>query len=309
MKGRLIDTQEGLNDLTNQINPVGPIFIDTEFIRRSSYYAKLSLLQIFYNGKIFIVDALKLDITSLYLKILSLNKIIVIHSARQDFEIFHRLFGKLPKKVFDTQIAAKFCGFRSSISYSELCEKICNIEIDKSHQNSDWMKRGLSEKQLEYASLDVAYLQEIHSELDRTLLKDSLYEEVDQKIWEELLDPAIYKPSLESAWKKVKFLNKSKYFTERMQLIAAFREDAAVKFDVPKKYIASDKQLIHICNILPKCDQDLKKIKYLKRYILKPEYKKKLFAICEWLGRLDSNQRMTISKTVALPLGYAPIQE
>lgn len=283
MTPNLIDNKADFDEFLASFRPKGFVSLDTEFLRRDTYFAKLALIQIEYNSTIYIFDALKLDLKSLWDKIIDSNVTIIIHSGRQDLEIIKRLYGRLPKNLFDTQIAAKYCGFRSATSYGELCSEICNIDLDKSHQSGDWTKRPLTESKMKYAGTDVEHLNNIYQYLIKIIEKKSLHDLVETGIIRELLDESLYENNLEEAWKKVKFQNKKKYFIKRMKVLAAFREEAAIELDIPRKFFLTDAQLIQICNFLPQDTKSLRRIRYLKKWILLPAYKEKLFNICQEL--------------------------
>lgn len=281
MKPKLIDTETELDNFVTSFQPKDIISLDTEFVRRDTYYAKLSLMQLGLDSGIFIFDALKLDLQILWDNIINSGAKIIIHSGRQDLEIFYRLFGSLPSNIIDTQIAAKYCGFRASASYGELCKEICNVEIDKTHQSGDWLERDLPESKIEYAAIDVTHLKEIYLYLQNIIDKQSLHDIVDTSVKSELLDESLYKNDFALAWKKVKFPNKRKHFVNKMVQIAAFREESASILDIPKRFFATDGQLIQLCYILPQDDKSLRRIKGLRKWILRPEYKQKLYDLCK----------------------------
>ena len=127
--------------------------IDTEFIRETTYFAKLCLIQIATKKISFIIDPLSNNINLEPLwEILNKNQIIkVMHSGRQDMEIFYNATGRLPSPVYDTQVAAMVCGFGDQVSYENLVNNLLDIKIDKSSRVSDWSYRPLSNKQISYS--------------------------------------------------------------------------------------------------------------------------------------------------------------
>lgn len=280
VKPRLIDSQKALDDFLKDFKPKDIVAIDTEFVRRNTYYAKLSLIQLASQGSVYIFDAQCLNLRDLWDIIIDSGAKVVIHSGRQDLEILTRLYGRLPSNLIDTQIAAKYCGFRSAVSYGELCEKICNVQIDKTHQSGDWTSRPLSSSKISYAALDVEYLEKIYLYLQEILDAKSHNDSVKSDIEKELLDPSLYKNNFDLAWKKVKFQNKRKSFIKKMMIIASFREESASILDIPRRFFATDGQLSQICAILPQDMNSLRQIKHLRKWILKPEYREKLFELC-----------------------------
>lgn len=281
MKPKLIDTETELDNFITSFKPQDIISLDTEFVRRNTYYARLSLVQIAIDSGIFIFDALKLNLEIIWDRVLNSSAKIIIHSGRQDLEIFYRLFGMLPRNLVDTQIAAKYCGFRSSVSYGELCKKICGVDIDKTHQSSDWLERELPESKIEYAAIDVVHLKSIYFHLLEIIEKKSLHDVVDTAVRTELLNNSLYQDKFDLAWKKVKFPNKRRSFIKKMTLIAAFREKSAASLDIPRRFFATDSQLVQICYILPQDYKSFRRVRGLRKWALIPEYREKLFALCK----------------------------
>jgi len=280
----LIDKQDDVIELCKEIKPSGFVALDTEFARRDTYFAKLSLVQLAFNDRIYIIDALRTDVQDIWNKIIESSSIVIIHSGRQDLEIFYQLFKKLPQNLIDVQIAAKLCGYRAYISYSELCANICNVELDKKHQSANWLAREISPEMLDYAALDVVYLEQIYKHLKKTLDQKNLNDELKDQVYKTLLDTTLYKNKPEDAWKKVKFSNRQESFLKKMQIIAAFREEAAMKLNIPRGFFATDKHLIQICQMMPTDNTMLKQIMHLKSWIKKPEYSTKLFDLCAGMG-------------------------
>ncbi|MFT4327708.1 MAG: ribonuclease D [Wolbachia pipientis] len=185
------------------------IAIDTEFIRNNlTYYPKLSLIQISYGEKSFIVDALVPEIDLSFIKKMMLNQgiIKVFHSCRQDIESLLTVFKCVPTPIFDTQVAAMFCHYyHDFIGYSKVVEQYQGIALDKiKAKNSDWLRRPLSEDQLDYAINDVVYLYDLYQILCNKL------EESNRMSWfqeemELLVDINKYLHSPKDAWRRIKF--------------------------------------------------------------------------------------------------------
>lgn len=278
----LITNQIELDSLCKKLQEHKSLAIDTEFVRRSTYYPKLSIIQICdKDGNVYILDALKTDIAP-FNEILQNDKILkIFHAPKQDFENFYIHFKSLPINIFDTQIAAKFSGFRSFASYSELCNAICGVLIDKTHQLSDWIQRPLNDLMIEYAMEDVRYLHKIYHYLSTKIQNHREYEEETRK----LLNPAIYKINPESAWKKIKCRTnchneKSKNILAEL---AAFREEMAASLDIPRSHFLSDESLVIISKTLPTKESEFNISKQRTNLVNKEKYKQKLFNLCESL--------------------------
>lgn len=282
----LIDDQQLLDETCAKLLKEKIIAIDSEFERRTTYYAQLCTLQIVSANYRVIIDALAgLDFAP-FKQILQDSQILkIFHSPREDFEIFYKLFNELPKNCFDTQIAAKLCGMGSSISYSDLCAQICNVEIDKKYQKANWTRRPIKPQMLEYAITDAAYLEPIYlrlmSIIEEKNLLDSLYRQMTQ-----LTDVKNYKVDAQNIWRKVSFPNRSQEFTSKMQALAAFREECASDANVPRRHFLSDEELIKICNHLPTSESKLGFLNISYKHLGLQKYKNKLFDLCSGLKEI-----------------------
>ena len=143
------------------------VTVDTEFLRETTYWPKLCLLQAATPDEAILVDPLA-DGLSLqpFFELLANKRVVkVFHAARQDIEIFVKLSGVVPENIFDTQIAASVCGFGDSVSYDNLVRSVTGVELDKSSRFTDWSHRPLTEKQRLYALADVTHLRDIYLKL------------------------------------------------------------------------------------------------------------------------------------------------
>src|SRR5467141_4903317 len=129
------------------------ITVDTEFLRETTYYPLLCVVQMASAEEAVVVDTLAhgIDLKP-FLKLMANEKVLkVFHAARQDIEIVWHRAGLIPHPVFDTQVAAMVLGYGDSISYEQLVQRITGDFIDKSHRFTDWTRRPLSKAQLDYA--------------------------------------------------------------------------------------------------------------------------------------------------------------
>ena len=277
----LINNTNALQTLLAAIPFATTIALDTEFLRRDTYYAKLALLQIAIKDDIYLVDTLLVNVKDLWIAIARSKAIKIIHSGRQDLEIMYNMFGILPNNIFDTQIAAGFCGLRAETSYSELCSTICNIEdMDKKLQSCNWTKRPLSPQMIDYAAIDVKYLDQIYNHLQRIVSELNRDEAFAEKTYDLLLSPNLYTKVVQSAWKKIKYYKKDEKFIARLQAVSAFREEAAQALNVPRRFFLSDDQVINICNNPPTNQEMIHKITDLSEYMEQDLYIAKLLQLC-----------------------------
>ena len=144
-----IDDNNSLIEFCELINNENVLALDTEFIREKSYYPKVCLIQIAAAEHIACIDPLKIASLEPLLDLLyDPDKTKVLHAARQDLEIFHQLRGKLPKPIFDTQVAATLMGFSDQVGYANLIHKLLGVELDKDQARTDWAQRPLNNKQI-----------------------------------------------------------------------------------------------------------------------------------------------------------------
>jgi len=167
----LIKTNKELKEVCKILTKAKFITIDTEFIREKTYWSQLCLIQVCSEDIEVIIDPLEdgIDLTP-FIKILNKKSILkVLHSGRQDIEIFYKISGKIPYPIFDTQVAAMVCGFGDSVGYEKLVDRVLKKKIDKSSRFSNWAKRPLTKKQLHYAISDVTHLHQIYPILNNKL--------------------------------------------------------------------------------------------------------------------------------------------
>ena len=160
----VLSSQSDIDKALSVIATAEMIAVDTEFLREKTYYPQLCLIQIAGNGIHFALDPLieGLDLSAFW-KILADEAITkVFHAGRQDIEIFYHLTGQVPVTIFDTQIAAMVCGLGDQVGYDKLVQHFLGKVIDKSSRFTDWSKRPLTDKQIQYALDDVIHLETIY---------------------------------------------------------------------------------------------------------------------------------------------------
>jgi ribonuclease D len=242
-----VTTTKDLKALVGELEGAQYLALDTEFMRDQTYWPKLCLLQVAAPGIEAIIDPLAedLDLAPFY-KLLKSPKIVkVLHAARQDIEIFYHQGGMIPDPLFDTQIAAMVAGFGESASYETLARKLAHAEIDKSARFTDWSRRPLSKRQLEYALADVTHLRVVYEALAKQLERTGRTAWVAEEI-EALQDPALYKLDPELAWRRLKPRTTNKRFLAILAALAEWREREAQARDLPRNRIIKDEALMEI---------------------------------------------------------------
>ena len=265
-----IDTPSSLDAFCTQIRTADWIALDTEFLREKTYYPKLCLLQIATPDTVACIDPIALDDLSPVLEVIFDEGITkVMHSGRQDMEIFFNIHGKPPSPVFDTQIAALLLGYADQIGYANLVKEMLGIELDKLHTRADWSLRPLSADQLKYAADDVVYLADIYRKMTAQLT------EMGRLAWlvgdfERLASPDLYSNPPEQAWLKVKGGNRLKGDSlSVLQALANWRETTAQRKDRPKGWILRDDALVDIARHRPASMEALGKIRGLSEGLVR----------------------------------------
>lgn len=270
---QIIDNTENLAALTERLAKKNYVTIDTEFMRESTYWPDLCLIQIASDDEEAIIDPLAgksvkkgaskkphMDLTPLYRLLDNKQVVKVFHAARQDIEIFHHLSGVIPAPLFDTQVAAMVCGFGEQVSYSMLVKKMTNQDLDKSSRFTDWSKRPLSDKQLKYAMGDVTHLRDIYKkltqDLDRTGRAAWLGEEM-----RTLTSVETYHTEPDEAWKRMKMRVKSRRALGILVELAAWRENLAQRANQPRGRILKDDALYDIANQAPETEKALSNLR------------------------------------------------
>jgi len=249
---QVVTSTESLGALCQQLARHPFVTVDTEFMRETTFWPKLCLIQLAATGLEAIVDpqAKGIDLAPFFELMANKQVVKVFHAARQDIEIVNFKAGLIPTPVFDTQVAAMVCGFGDSISYVNLVKRITNRDLDKSSRFTDWSRRPLSERQLAYALGDVTHLREVYvylkAELEKSGRTHWLAEEMAT-----LTDPATYELAPDFAWKRLKLKVRNRKALGVLVELAAWRERVAQSQDVPRARVLRDEALYDIANQQP----------------------------------------------------------
>jgi len=244
------------------------IAVDTEFMRDSTYWPKLCLVQIAGPEEAAAIDPLApgMDLEPLFSLLKNRKVLKVFHSARQDMEIFYLLMDRLPEPIFDTQVAAMVCGFGESVGYDTLVRKLTGVRIDKSSRFADWSRRPLKKRQVDYALADVIHLRPVYEKLRRRLEKTGrtgwLQEEMAV-----LTDPRTYRLDPETAWRRLKTRSHDPRYLAVLRALAAWRESEAQRRNVPRNRVLRDEQLFDIAVHRPTNEEELARTRGLSREV------------------------------------------
>ena len=227
------------------------VAVDTEFMRETTYWPKLCLIQAAAPSAEAVIDPLAegIDLEP-FLAILrdpAIEK--VFHAARQDVEIFNNLQA-MPRPLFDTQVAGMAAGYGEQIAYDALVRQMLKIELDKSSRFTDWARRPLSEAQLTYALADVTHLAALYPMLKTRLEKEGRLAWVHDEM-QNLCDPAVYDVEPENAWKRLKPRRHTSKYLAVYKAVAAWRERTAQQRDQPRGRILKDEAIDEVATQAP----------------------------------------------------------
>jgi ribonuclease D len=237
----LITTTAELTAFCDRLAKHRVITVDTEFLRETTYYPLLCVVQMASADEAAVIDALAegIDLKPFFQLMADEKVLKVFHAARQDIEIVWHRAGIVPHPIFDTQVAAMALGYGDSIAYDQLVERVTGHRPDKTHRFTDWSRRPLTEEQMHYALADVTHLRDVFAALDADLKKRGRSDWVSEEM-EVLTSPRTYDFHPERAWERLKTrVRKPKELAVLIE-VAAWREQEAQSRDVPRGRILKD---------------------------------------------------------------------
>lgn len=242
------------------------VTVDTEFLRETTFWPKLCVIQMAGTDMAFIVDALAegLDLDPFFDLMRDDSVTKVFHAARQDIEIIYHLGGLIPAPLFDTQVAAMVCGFGDSISYDQLVYKVTGARIDKSSRFTDWARRPLTAKQLDYALADVTHLRDAYQFLKANLAEQNRTHWVQGEMTV-LTSVATYRTDPDQAWKRLKLRVRKPVELAVMMEVAAWRETEAQNRDVPRSRVIKDDAIYELAAQQPVTAEALGRLRTIPR--------------------------------------------
>ncbi|MDF1635482.1 ribonuclease D, partial [Mycoplana sp. MJR14] len=248
----MIETTAALAEACALLAKSDYLTIDTEFLRETTFWPELCLIQMAGPETAVIVDPMAkgIDLAPFFALMADTGVVKVFHAARQDLEIIYNLGKLIPHPIFDTQVAAMVCGFGDSVSYDQLVQKTKGVQIDKSSRFTDWSRRPLTDKQLEYALADVTHLRDVYQFLKARLEQEgrSLWVTEEMAVLEA---PGTYDIHPDDAWKRLKMRVKKPLELVVLQKVAAWREREARARNVPRSRILKDDTIYEIAQQQP----------------------------------------------------------
>jgi ribonuclease D len=261
----LITDSSTLAALCERLAKADFVAVDTEFMRENSYWPELCLIQISDGKEAAAIDpkATGLDMTPLLNLLVDNEDVLkVFHAGGQDIEIVFNLTGKTPHPLFDTQIASMALSQGEQIGYSNLVDSWLGVHLDKGARFTDWARRPLDKRQIDYAIGDVTYLAEIFPMMLEELRKTGRGVWLNQEM-ERLADPSNYEVNPSEAWKRVRVSSRKADVLGRLKALAAWRETEARDKNLPRGRIVKDETLADIASHPPRKQEDLGKVRGL----------------------------------------------
>ncbi len=256
-----IDSDISFCELVDRLCGVARFALDTEFHRERTYWPQLSLVQCGVDDDVYVVDALAVDVSGLS-EVFGSEICVVIHAADQDLEILARATGTLPRRIFDTQLAASFLGYGTA-SLSKLLSGLIDVSLPKADRLTDWLRRPLPNTAIEYAAADVEHLIELHDEIRSRLVEAGRLEWALEEC-EDFRDRDRGPVDPQRAWWKLKgsrqLSGKSRGVAQQ---VTAWRESTAAKRNIPPRFVMSDLAVSSIAERPPRDSEQLRNVRGL----------------------------------------------
>ena len=229
------------------------VTVDTEFLRESTFWPQLCVVQLASPDEALAIDALAegLDLQPLFALMADPNVVKVFHAARQDLEIFWNLGKMIPHPLFDTQVAAMVCGFGEQVSYGDIVNTVSRVAVDKSSRFTDWSRRPLSPAQIEYAIADVTHLRDVYAFLRHKLEQSGRLAWLDDEM-ATLSSSDTYEQHPDRAWERFRQRARKPRDLAVLMDLAAWREAEAQARNVPRSRVLKDDILVEIALAAPR---------------------------------------------------------
>ena len=247
---RLIETNAALQVHCESLRDTAWLGIDTEFLRVNTYYPRLCLLQLANPDGIVLLDPVKIgSLDPLYSVLTDSGIVKIVHAARQDFEVLVQHGVSLPEPVFDTQLAAAFCGHGEQLSYAQMVQSVCGVSLAKSETRTNWCERPLRPAQINYAADDVRYLGIMYESLRAELVAGGKLEWLQQECGL-LAEPDQYHSPPEFAYRRLKRGQSLDVAAQhRLSRLAEWRERTAQRIDLPREWVLPNAALFDIAKL------------------------------------------------------------
>lgn len=301
-------TSSELKALCDRLSTAEFVTVDTEFLRETTYWPMVCLIQIASTEEAALIDPLAdgIDMQPLF-DLMANEKIVkVFHAARQDIEIFYHIGKVIPLPLFDSQVAASVCGFGDSASYESLVARIVGAKVDKGARFTDWSRRPLSKEQLSYAISDVTHLRDIYIHLRDELDKRDRWEWLDGEL-AVLISPDTYIQAPEKSWKRLKMkVNKPLDFAI-LKLLAQWREKRAQSRNVPRGRVVKDDGIYELAQRQPRQPDDFDRLRTIPKGFGRSEAGREIVKIIQQARTIPKDDLPEVPLRRAGPSPKGPI--
>ncbi len=304
MSLQTINDTQTLKEVCTRLATHDYVTVDTEFVRETTFWPDLCLVQVASDEEAVLIDPLAegIDLGPLHELMADISTTKVFHAARQDVEIFFKLTGKIPEPIFDSQVAAMVCGFGDSIAYDQLVRRISGGHIDKSLRFTNWKLRPLSEKQLEYALADVTHLRDVYKHLQAKLDEENRAHWVTEEM-AVLTAPETYDLAPEDAWRRLKLRIKKPIEFAILKNLAQWRESEARQKNVPRNRIIKDDAIYEIAQSQPGDTNGLGRLRTLHKGFEKSAAGRAILDCVERAKALDRDDLPKVPRPQQSPEG------
>ena len=288
----LITKTDDLVLLVERLSKQPFVAVDTEFMRENTYWPDLCLIQIASTEEAAAIDpkADGIDLGPLLELLVNNEEVLkVFHAGSQDLEIIHNLTGKVPRALFDTQIAAMALGHGEQVGYSNLIESMLGHSLDKGARFTDWSRRPLEKRQIDYAIADVTHLSKIFPKLLERLKKTGRGGWLDEEM-ERLADTSSFAFEPADAWKRLRLPSRNPAVLGRLKALAAWRETEARTKNLPRGRIVKDDTLVELAAHPPKTQDDLGRVRGLSSGWRTNDIGQRLMSALKDSGPLDPDE-------------------
>jgi len=273
---RFVATDEDLLEVLGELRGVTRYALDTEFHRERTYWPKVALLQIAWQDDLVLIDPLEVDLAPMR-ELMESDSLAVLHAASQDLEVLELACGAVPRRLFDTQVAAGFLGM-STPSLASLHERELGVSLPKANRLTDWLERPLRQGQLDYAASDVERLLEIHDRLMAQLEELGRVEWAEEEIEIHRLRHRGPREPLDS-WRKIKEARHLKGNALSVaRSVAAWRERRAAEIDQPVRFVMSDIAIVSVSQAAPTSVEALGKVRGVDKGVARGVLGEKILA-------------------------------
>ena len=307
---KIITRTDELAEACQQFAKYDYVTVDTEFLRESTFWPILCLIQIAGPDDALIIDAMAdgLDLASFFELMGDVSVVKVFHAARQDIEIIYKLGQLIPNPVFDTQVAAMVCGYGDSIAYDQLVMRISGAHIDKTSRFTDWSRRPLSQKQLDYALADVTHLRDVYHSLNDSLAENNRAHWVGEEM-DVLSNIRTYDMPVDEAWKRLKMRVRKPLDFAVMRAVAEWRESEARARDIPRGRVIKDDAIYEIAQQRPANPDALGRLRAVPRGFERSHHAKSLLEVVNTALQTPKDDLWPVPRPTRSPEGSGAATE